>query len=137
MNFECPTAWFLRGLIASWQLTFMKRAVHLEVRRNLKQIEQTLIENGHPVGPTTLDALLGFTAGQMVIRPDIAEMPYVYLGLYQSIVRNSIPLFVRREYYEKKIAKYFKSNTTVEALIVGCPIRCHEISKRFNFFLKE
>ena len=113
-----------------------KRKLHLDTRRILKKIEQRLLEDGYPVGPTTLDALLGYTAGQMVIRPP-TDVPYIYLGLYQSIVRNSIPLFVRKEYYENVVAQFFTSDTTVEAFVAGYPVRIDEFGKHFEGFLKE
>lgn len=116
-----------------------KRELHLETRRKLYEIEKDLIENGYPVGPTTLDAILSFSAGQMVIRPQIInESPYVYLGLYQSIVRNSIPVFVKKQYFEREIVQHFGANsTTFEALIVGYPVKTNKFGKNFEALLKE
>lgn len=116
-----------------------KRELHLETRRNLNDIEKDLTENDYPVGPTTLDAILSFSAGQMVIRPQgTMESPYVYLGLYQSIVRNSIPLFVRRDYFESKIAPYFGTNkTTIEARVAGYAVKTNKFGRNFEALLKE
>ena len=113
-----------------------KRKLHLNTRRILLQIEQTLRNGGYRLGPDTLNALLGYTAGQMVIRPPL-DVPYIYLGLYQSIVRNAIPLFVKREYYEKVVSQFFARETTAEVLVVGYPMRIDEFGKNFEVFLKE
>lgn len=99
----------LRGALSTFApalpgIPWLKRDVHREVRRGYERMREQLAQDGRPVASSTLDSLLGFSAGQMVVRVDPANLQYVYLGLYHSIVRNSIPVFVRREYYEEAIA---------------------------------
>ena len=99
----------LRGALSSYApalpgIPWYKRKVHRDVRRQYESIRAQMVEDGRTIAPTTLDALLAFTAGQMVVRVRPGGMEYVYLGLYHSIVRNSIPVFVRREYFEEAVA---------------------------------
>lgn len=100
-----------------------KRDIHRYIRRNYDEIKKTLKQIKHPDGPTTLDAFLAFSSGQMVIRLSPDEMPYVYLGLYHSIVRNSIPIFVERNYYSDVIEHAFRHNNSspdvIEAAVIG------------------
>ena len=67
------------------------------------------------------DCMLAFTAGQMVWRMADNSLNLNFLGLYQSIVRNSIPLFVDKDYYHQVVNKMFveHSTNTVEAKVVG------------------
>lgn len=99
-----------------------KRDLHLEIRRSIPKIEAELKKRGHGVGPASIDALLGFTAGQMVFRLADRSTAYAYLGLYHSIVRNSIPLFVRQDYTTRHVIPALKENhgaDTMEARIVA------------------
>jgi hypothetical protein len=69
-----------------------------------------------------IDAMLSYTAGQMVLRLDDKDKPLIYLGLYHSIIRNSIPVFVEGKYYREKIKKMFDNNSNpyvMEAIIAG------------------
>ena len=85
-------------------IPWAKRNVHREVRREYERIRGQMLKSGRKIAPTTLDALLAFSAGQMVVRVKPAGMAHVYLGLYHSIVRNSIPVFVGREYFDEVVA---------------------------------
>jgi hypothetical protein len=100
-----------------------KRDIHRYIRRNYDKIQKSIQEAGRSEGPTTLDAFLAFSAGQLVIRLSPDEMPYVFLGLYHSIVRNAIPVFVERIYYHKVIEHALLHNTAspdvIEAAIIG------------------
>ncbi|HEY5603142.1 MAG TPA: hypothetical protein VIM41_08550 [Gammaproteobacteria bacterium] len=100
-----------------------KRDIHRYIRRNYDKIQKSIQESGRSESPTTLDAFLAFSAGQMVIRLSPDEMPYVFLGLYHSIVRNAIPLFVETTYYHKVIEHAMLHNTSsqdvIEAAIIG------------------
>ncbi len=92
-----------------------KRYMHREFRRNIPQMEAT-------TSATTIDALLAYTAGQMVMRLGAEETPFVYMGLYHSIVRNSIPVFVGADYYKSVVSGYFARRTaprTIEAEVTG------------------
>ena len=51
----------------------------------------------------TIDACMSMSAGQMVARERLGNKPKLLLGLYSSIVRNSIPVFVKREYFERVV----------------------------------
>lgn len=96
-----------------------KRDLHRETRR----VVLNAIES-NPEYITQSDALLAYTAGQMVVRPHLPDLPYVYMGFYQSIVRNSIPLFVNADYYRRELLPHFQNGVTaIEVSLLG----------RFNF----
>jgi hypothetical protein len=91
-----------------------KREAHRAYRLSLSDEKQE-----GALGPTEVDALLACSAGQMVLRME-PNFPNVYLGLYHSIVRNSIPVFVNKDYYVKDVRKAFaKDRNVVEATIRG------------------
>jgi len=91
-----------------------KREAHRAYRLSLSDGEQK-----GTLGPTEVDALLACSAGQMVLRME-PDFPNVYLGLYHSIARNSIPVFVNRDYYRENVKKVFaKDRNVVEATIRG------------------
>jgi hypothetical protein len=100
-----------------------KRDIHRYIRRNYNEIRKTLNEAGRREGPATLDAFMAFSSGQMVVRLSPDAMPYVYMGLYHSIVRNAIPLFVERTYYHDVIEHDFRhfapGTEAMEAAVVG------------------
>lgn len=100
-----------------------KREIHLYTRRNYRNIRKSFEQAGRHEGPTTLDAFLAFSSGQLVIRLSPDNTPYVYLGLYHSIVRNAIPLFVERNYYFEIVENAFRHNAqsqnVIEAAIIG------------------
>jgi len=92
-----------------------KRELHLAYRRSIPKKDYENIK-------TIIDANLAFTAGQMVWRFDPDDIDYVYLGLYQSIVRNSIPVFMTKEYYADKVKGYFseaRSRHVIDATVTG------------------
>lgn len=92
-----------------------KREVHRAYRRSIP--EEHVRHN-----KATVDAYLAFTAGQMVWRLDVENSQWVYLGLYHSIVRNSIPLFVEKDYYLNAVEKVFSKGSSphvVEARVEG------------------
>jgi hypothetical protein len=91
-----------------------KRQLHLKVRQGANQL---LEELGHEFGDL-LHGLLSYTAGQMVIRPYLAR-DYTYLGLYESIVRNSIPVLVRSAYYDTYLRPLFYSQNTLPVVVTG------------------
>lgn len=93
-----------------------KRDLHRDVRRSIPQIEAQMKKRGHGVGPTTIDALLAYTAGQMVVRLADDTTPYAYAGLYHSIVRNSIPLFVKQDYHLDQVVSALQKNHDADAM---------------------
>ncbi|MEK6210116.1 MAG: hypothetical protein AABM64_07060 [Pseudomonadota bacterium] len=99
-----------------------KRDLHREVRRSIPQIVAHLRKQGHGVGPASIDALLAYTSGQMVVQLASQRMPYAYLGMYHSIVRNSIPLFVRQDYHCNRLIPALHNNhdsAAIEARVVA------------------
>lgn len=103
-----------------------KRELHRNYRRSIPKTD-------FKDKKTTIDACLAYTAGQMVWRIDVPESKYVFLGLYHSIVRNSIPVFVEKNYYADKVEKLFSNrcNSAFEACIKG------KIGKSPNLFFSE
>lgn len=117
-----------------------KIELHRSVRRENVEKERRPGKNH-----LSFDTILAFTAGQMVWRPKLSR-EYVILGLYHSIVRNSIPVFISKNYFEKiqnqifAINPYvvdiklqgtlFKMNDTFESQFTGQK----EISPRFFKF---
>ncbi len=103
----------------------LKRELHRAYRRQLPpdDYNRSLPEKEYESVKTTVDAKLAFTAGQMVWRLDLEErVNWVYLGLYHSIVRNAIPVFVDKDYYFNSVQKIFskgKSPHVVEAEVTG------------------
>lgn len=70
----------------------------------------------------TIDACMSVSSGQMVVRETLEGKPKLLLGLYSSIVRNSIPVFVKREYYERVVGRLFKESgdmQSFEARVTG------------------
>lgn len=78
----------------------LKRELHREYRRHIPREDYESLK-------TVVDAYLAFTAGQMVWRIPMNKTPWMPLGLYQCIVRNSILLLVDMEYYQNTVMKYF------------------------------
>jgi hypothetical protein len=91
----------------------LKRNLHRSFRRAAMRLKKKM-------GPTFVDALMAYTAGQMVWRLESSSMPYVFMGIYHSIVRNSIPIFVDKSYYDESVAYLFDNGpSTIEAKVVG------------------
>lgn len=93
-----------------------KRRLHREFRRAFSGAEAVgRAKRG------TLNACLSISAGQMVWRLRDEDSPTLYLGLYNSIVRNSIPVFVTRECYEAQLRPLFQRHgrRTFEARVTG------------------
>ena len=59
---------------------------------------------------------MAYTAGQMVWRLDLKESPRVFLGLYHSIFRNSIPVFVDRAYYLDTVRALFEQGESPDVM---------------------
>lgn len=66
------------------------------------------------------NTILSFTAGQMVWRPKLNE-EFVLFGLYQSIVRNSIPVYVYGDYIDhvNKLFETIHNHYTIDVTIQG------------------
>ncbi len=86
-----------------------KRQLHLELRQGAVQL---IDELGYEFGEL-LNGLLSYSAGQMVIRPYFRGK-YAFLGLYESIVRNSIPILIERQYYNSTLGSLFRKLNTLE-----------------------
>ena len=87
-----------------------KRRLHKEFRQAL--------ETNRALGKRkslTIDACMSVSSGQMVVRETLEGKPKLLLGLYSSIVRNSIPVFVKREYYERVVEPLFNQYPDTES----------------------
>jgi hypothetical protein len=112
-SFESATYVYMQGQLSPYApLLFgnpvRKRQLHLELRQCAVQLIEEL---GYEFGEL-LNGLLSYSAGQMVIRAYFRSR-YVYLGLYESIVRNSIPVFVESNYFKTYLANLFVDNNTI------------------------
>lgn len=103
----------------------VKKDLHRRVRRNIQKIRALLKEKDQPITPTTFDSLMAFSAAQMVVRREHQPETdfWHYLGLYQSIVRNSLPIFVENSYYDTYVRRLFIQNKpaseVLESFVVG------------------
>jgi hypothetical protein len=81
----------------------------------------------------TLNACMSISAGQMVWRDRHATEGGLNCGLYESIVRNSIPVYVTRQYYETKLRNIAieEGADTFEASVIA------RVTKRDMSSLKE
>jgi len=91
-----------------------KRQLHLELRQGAVELVKAL---GCEFGEL-LNGLLSYSAGQMVIRPYFMDQ-YVYIGLYESIVRNSIPVMIERKYFTSLLSSLFQDNNTLDVVVQG------------------
>jgi hypothetical protein len=93
-----------------------KRRLHREFRRTLEQTPNLAQKKMR-----TINACMSISAGQMVWRDRHATEGGLIFGLYESIVRNAIPVYVTRHYYESKLRKLEleKGIDTFEASIIG------------------
>ena len=103
----------------------VKKDLHRRIRRNIQKIRELLKEKDQPITPTTFDSLMAFTAAQMVIRREHRSQTdyWHYLGLYQSIVRNSLPIFIESSYYDRHVRRLFIENKpaseVLECSVIG------------------
>jgi hypothetical protein len=94
-----------------------KRVLHREFRR--------AIETHRRFGERkrlTINACMSISSGQMVHRERRTGNEKRLLGLYESIVRNAIPVFVQTAFYEDKIVpamRETRGSGCFEALITG------------------
>lgn len=88
-----------------------KRELHKEYR---KKLSERKVDDMN-----TVDPKLSLTSGNTVWRIKMGD--FVYLGLYQGIVRNSIPVFVKKEYYESIEGIFFKNDNPycVDVVLTG------------------
>jgi hypothetical protein len=93
----------IRGTLSQFAPMLMgqpraKMVFHREFRK--------AIETDHRFGKlkrSTINACMSISAGQMVHRENRRENKKRLLGLYESIVRNSVPIFVLPEYYDQNL----------------------------------
>lgn len=78
----------------------LKRERHREFRR-------TLLEKAQPgaISIYAVDPILSLTAGETFWRFEPLNN-LVYAGLYQGMIRNSVPVFIEEGYYEK-VERFF------------------------------
>lgn len=94
-----------------------KRALHREFRQ--------AIETDRHFGQRkrlTINACMSISAGQMVHRDTRDDSSKRLLGLYESIVRNAIPVFVQADYFERVLKPVFAASgggACFEAVVTG------------------
>ena len=92
-----------------------KRVLHREFRR--------AIETHRRFGERkrlTINACMSISAGQMVHREVRTEHRKRLVGLYESIVRNGIPIFVLPEYHDRELVPAFQdAGGSYEATVTG------------------
>jgi hypothetical protein len=94
---------------------FKKRDAHLAFRKKLSETSKSPESD-----EAKLNALLAFSAGQMAWSVNFPGAGFRFFGLYQSIVRNSIPLFVKEEYYKNILEHMFEERgKTFDARVIG------------------
>jgi len=95
--------------------SYVKRNLHREYRAH--DIDPREAE----IDASLIDAKLGFSAGQLVWRLDLDALDYEYLGLYRSIVRNSVPVYIHKDTYEKQVTPHLERtrSAVVEVEITG------------------
>ncbi|MFY9609729.1 MAG: toll/interleukin-1 receptor domain-containing protein [Blastocatellia bacterium] len=96
-----------------------KRVLHREFRQ--------AIETHRRFGERkrlTINACMSISAGQMVHREMRRENKKRLVGLYESIVRNAIPIFVLPDYYDRELVPAFQETSgseSYEAIVTGRP----------------
>jgi len=98
----------------------LKREVHRGYRRAIPEYDFEEMREMK----TVIDANLAFTAGQMVLRLNPQKTDWIYMGLYHSIVRNSIPVFVEKDYYNRVVEPLFGTEENrityvIDAKVIG------------------
>lgn len=93
-----------------------KRLLHLEFRKTLEKNPRLARKKVR-----TLNACLSISAGQMVWRDRNATEAGIICGLYESIIRNSIPIYITRNYYDAELRQIAleKGVETFEADVVA------------------
>jgi len=96
-----------------------KQRLHKEFRRNLKRYVGQ--QDGEAQAQCNINTCISLTAGQMVIRTVAQDADYLYFGLYNSIVRNSIPVFVARDHFLDRLRPSLDTHErrTFEARVKG------------------
>ncbi|MBU0518725.1 hypothetical protein KKA00_06765 [bacterium] len=79
----------------------MKRRNHLEYRKELQKSTDKYKKDENNINTT-----LSFSSGNTIWKL-YEHDGLVFMGIYQSIVRNSIPLFVEKEYYDNQLLAVF------------------------------
>lgn len=78
----------------------IKRDFHLAFRQNNKSIEKLIVKKS--LLEPTLNYLMSISAGQLIRQPvDVPESKFGKFAIYESIVRNSVFVYVEKEVYEK------------------------------------
>jgi len=100
-----------------------KRRLHWAFRDWLSRQDDRETEVDVQIKATTraqIDAHLAYSAGQMVWRVAPTDGAWIFMGLYQSIVRNSIPIFIEKQYYNSNVSELFSNERTcIDAKVTG------------------
>jgi hypothetical protein len=94
-------------------------------KRSLHRAFRKAIETHRRFGERkrlTISACMSISAGQMVHRDVRVENRKRLLGLYESIVRNAIPIFVLPEYFDRELLPAFRDSDgrgCFEAVVTG------------------
>lgn len=108
-----------------------KRMLHLEFRRALEKSSKLARKK-----ICSLNACMSISAGQMVWRDRQTDEGGITCGLYESIVRNSIPVFITRKYYDSKLRMIILNNgDTFEGRLVA-KVTKRDMSTLKGFFDK-
>lgn len=110
-----------------------KRRLHKEFRLAIQRSKKF-----SELKRVTINACLSVSAGQMVWRFRQGDDSIIHFGLYNSIVRNSIPVIVKKEYYERRLKKIHSKykRETFEAVVKGKIISLDNTFIR-DFFIKN
>lgn len=132
----------VNGLLAPFAPVFPghpyeKRSLHAQLRQEFENIRRTRVDEGPYASPdqTILNAVISFTSGQMIWRLDMTKLKFVYMGLFEGIVRNSIPVFVAAPYMRdaQRRARFLSPSGAVRAEITARVITAPGLSTRFDF----
>jgi len=89
-----------------------KHLVHRQLRKGINSLDAW-----------DVNALMALSAGQLIVRVTSAlASDRIYMGLYHSIVRNSIPVLVDSSYFEKIVRPHFESANVMEVELIGTVI---------------
>lgn len=107
---------------------FAKKQMHKEFRQAL--------DEGRTPKSSSIDACLSISSGQMVTRYSAGNGEFQVCGIYESIVRNTFPVFVNKNYLEKEIfSGPLAKRKTLEVEITGPLVRVS--SKYITDFLEK
>ncbi|MCP4341938.1 MAG: toll/interleukin-1 receptor domain-containing protein [Desulfobulbaceae bacterium] len=109
-----------------------KRRLHREFRRAIERLSKLARKKMR-----TMNACMSISASQMVWRDRHATDGGVNCGLYESIIRNSIPVYVTREHYESELRnlEVIKGVDTFQADVTG-RVTKRDMSRMKDYIVK-